>query len=79
MTKKGALRCLKRYLARRIHRLLAEPPADQQQAAEPQPIVEPQAPTIDGKLPGIPERPEPLTQTRCESRAAPTYPLPGMS
>jgi transposase len=32
-TKKGALRCLKRHLARRFYHLLAEPPADQQQAA----------------------------------------------
>src|SRR5437016_627569 len=31
-TSKGALRCLKRHLARRFHRLLAQPPADQQQA-----------------------------------------------
>ena len=32
-TKKGALRSLKRHLARRFYHLLAEPPADQQQAA----------------------------------------------
>ncbi len=32
-TKKGALRSLKRHLARRFYRLLAEPPADPQQAA----------------------------------------------
>ena len=33
-TTKGALRCLKRHLARRFYHLLAEPPADQQQTAE---------------------------------------------
>jgi transposase len=32
-TKKGALRSLKRHLARRFYHLLAEPPADQRQAA----------------------------------------------
>jgi transposase len=32
-TKKGALRSLKRHLARRFYHLLAEPPADQQHAA----------------------------------------------
>ena len=36
-TTKGALRSLKRYLARRFHQLLSEPPADQQ-AAEPEAI-----------------------------------------
>jgi transposase len=36
-TKKGALRSLKRHLARRFHQLLSEPPADQQ-AAEQQSI-----------------------------------------
>jgi len=32
-TKKGAVRSLKRHLARRFYNLLAEAPADQQQAA----------------------------------------------
>ena len=41
-TSKGALRSLKRHLARRIHRLLAEPPADQRQATNGQSTVEPQ-------------------------------------
>ena len=40
-TTKGALRCLKRHLARRFHHLLAEPPADQPQAANGKPITEP--------------------------------------
>jgi transposase len=35
-TTKGALRSLKRHLARRFHQLLAEPPADKQQATEPE-------------------------------------------
>jgi transposase len=40
-TKKGALRCLKRYLARHFYGLLADPLADQQQAANGKPIAEP--------------------------------------
>ena len=35
-TSKGALRSLKRHLARRFHKLLSEPPADQQQATRRQ-------------------------------------------
>jgi transposase len=38
---KGALRCLKRHLARRFHQLLAQPAVDQQQAAEPRLAVIP--------------------------------------
>jgi transposase len=56
-TSKGALRCLKRQLARRFHRLLAEPPADRQQAADGQPIT--QSAPIESELPAIPERPRP--------------------
>jgi transposase len=51
-TKKGALRFLKRHLARRFYHLLAEPPADQQQAADRKPIAE-------SELPAIPARPYP--------------------
>jgi transposase len=43
-TRKGALRSLKRHLARRFYQLLAQPPADQQQAAEPEPITDPEPP-----------------------------------
>ena len=39
-TTKGALRCLKRYLARRFYHLLADPPAEQPQAANDKPITE---------------------------------------
>lgn len=52
-TPKGALRSLKRHLARRFYHLLAEPPADQQQTAEPESITE------RPPLPAIPERPRP--------------------
>jgi transposase len=38
-TNKGALRSLKRHLARRFHKLLAEPPGDYQQATNGQPTV----------------------------------------
>ena len=51
-TKKGALRCLKRHLARRFYHLLAESPADQRQAINSQPITEPD-------LTVIRERPRP--------------------
>ena len=51
-TKKGAVRCLKRYLARYFYGLLAEPLADQQQAANGKLIAEPE-------LAAIPERPRP--------------------
>ena len=49
-TTKGALRCLKRHLARRFHQLLAEAPADCQQATEPHTT------TTNRKLPEIPRR-----------------------
>ncbi|MGZ6590155.1 MAG: transposase, partial [Solirubrobacteraceae bacterium] len=49
-TTKGALRCLKRHLARRFYHLLAQPPADQPQAANGKRITEPE-------LAAIPERP----------------------
>jgi transposase len=39
-TTKGALRSLKRHLARRFYHLLAKPPTDQQQTAEPESIAE---------------------------------------
>jgi len=45
-TTKGALRCLKRALARRFHHLLAEPPADQPQAVDGQPANKPDRPAI---------------------------------
>ena len=40
-TTKGALRSLKRHLARRFYRLLAEAPADQQQASNGEPNISP--------------------------------------
>src|SRR5436190_8368381 len=45
-TPKGALRSLKRHLARRFHQLLSEPPADQQPTSDPASIIEPELPTI---------------------------------
>ena len=51
-TTKGAIRSLKRHLARRFYHLLAEPPADQPQAANGKPTLEPE-------LRAIPERPHP--------------------
>jgi transposase len=57
-TTKGALRSLKRHLARRFHKLLAEPPADRQPPAEAEQIPEPEPP-IAGELPEIPPPPPP--------------------
>jgi transposase len=51
-TTKGAIRSLKRHLARRFYQLLAEPPANQPQAANGKPTAEPEPPAI-------PERPRP--------------------
>jgi transposase len=56
-TAKGALRSLKRHLARHFHRLLSEPPADQQAVVDSQPIIEPQP--IESVLPQIPPSPTP--------------------
>jgi transposase len=61
-TKKGALRCLKRHLARRFYLLLAEPPADQQQTVEPESMPE-------RELPAIPERPRPEREVQQISTA----------
>ena len=63
-TKKGALRCLKRYLARHFYGLLAEPPVDQQQAANNKPIAEPEPAAI-------PERPRPQREVQ-QITAAPS-------
>ena len=49
-TTKGALRSLKRHLARHFHRLLAEPPADQQPAGDSRPMIEP-PPAIEPSCP----------------------------
>ena len=51
-TEKGALRSLKRYLARRFHRLLSEPPLPPPAApAKPDKRVEPEANTIPPRPP----------------------------
>ena len=52
-TNKGALRSLKRHLARHFHRLLAEPLADQSTPIDGQPIIEPRQISIP-QLPAIP-------------------------
>jgi transposase len=45
-TTKGALRSLKRHLARHFHQLLVQPAADQQPAADGKPTTEPEPPAI---------------------------------
>jgi hypothetical protein len=74
-TKKGALRCLKRYLARRFWRLLAEPPLEPEQAASGEPTnapAEPEPPT------NAPAEPEPPTNAPAEPEplAIPERPTP---
>jgi transposase len=54
-TKKGALRCLKRHLARRFWQLLAEPPLQAEQAATREHAAEPEPLTIS-------ERPAPCRE-----------------
>ena len=63
-TKKGALRSLKRHLARRFHQLLSEPPADQPPTREPASIIEPE-------LRSIPDRPKPRREVE-QTAAAPS-------
>ena len=58
-TTKGALRSLKRYLARHFHQLLAEPPANQSTATDGQPIIEPHLAAEPEQLPPIPPPPPP--------------------
>ena len=72
-TTKGALRCLKRSLARRFHHLLAEPSLDQQQVADGTPIAEPKPAPIEPELPAIPPRPRP--QREVQQIGAAPYPI----
>ena len=58
-TEKGALRCLKRYVARRFWRLLTEPPLQLDRAAS-------------AERPGQPAKPEPITIPRRPSPCATT-------
>ena len=75
-TKKGALRCLKRYLARRFYRLLSEPPLPAQRTITdeqvPQPAQALDAPACDASRDmsrtvepsAIAERPAPKPETQ---------------
>jgi transposase len=56
-TNKGALRSLKRHLARRFHRLLSQPPADHHQATNGQPTGQPPPTGTPDKPPQIPPPP----------------------
>ena len=57
-TTKGALRSLKRHLARRFYHLLAEPPANEQQTAESESI--PERPRPQRELQQISSAPSPM-------------------
>ena len=74
-TSKGALRSLKRHLARRFHRLLSEPPADQQPASDGEPIIGPQPAAIDGKLPEIPPRRHPRAPADPKLKGEAPFPM----
>ncbi len=83
-TKKGALRCLKRYLARRFWRLLAEPPLEPEQAATGEPTNAPAEPAPTNTLAepepstNAPAEPEPPTNAPAEPEplAIPERPTP---
>jgi transposase len=62
-TSKGAVRWLKRHLARRIHQLLAEPPADHQDATQPQRPPLPQPPRAEHNAQRIGAAPFPMACT----------------
>ena len=66
-TDKGALRCLKRYLARRFWRLLTEPPLEPAQAVASEPVDEPIAPEPIT----VPERPAPVREVQRIAAAIP--------
>ena len=74
-TSKGALRSLKRHLARRFHKLLSEPPADQQPASDGEPIIGPQPAAIDGKLPEIPPRRHPRAPADPKLKGEAPFPM----
>jgi transposase len=67
-TSKGALRSLKRHLARHFHQLLAQPAADQQPAADGKPITEPE-------LPAIPEPPRPRREVDRQIKSVAPSPM----
>ncbi len=71
-TTKGALRSLKRYLARHFHQLLAEPPANDSTATDGQPIIEPHL-AAEPELPPIPP-PSPTPAGRPEYQEPGTLP-----
>ena len=62
-TTKGALRSLKRHLARRFYHLLAEPPADQPQAANGKP-------TARARAAGDPRTPPPRARSPADQHSA---------
>jgi hypothetical protein len=72
-TKKGALRSLKRHLARRFHRLLSEPPADQH-ASKPD-ANEREHLAGAGELPAIPPPPSPHRPTDPNIKGLAPFPM----
>ena len=72
-TKKGALRSLKRHLARRFHQLLSEPPADQQ-APEPD-ANERQHLAAAGELPATLLPPSPQRPTDPNIKGLAPFPM----
>jgi transposase len=74
-TTKGALRSLKRHLARHFHRLLSEPPADHQPATNGTAIIEPPPAWIDDKPPDIPPRPSPRRPVDPDIKGQAPFPM----
>jgi transposase len=74
-TTKGALRSLKRHLARHFHQLLSQPPADQQPATNGKAIIEPPPTTSDDKLPEIPPRPTPRRPVDADIKGQAPFPM----
>ena len=74
-TTKGALRSLKRHLARHFHRLLSQPPADHQPTTNGKAIIEPPPAAVDGKLPEIPPRPAPRRPVDPDIKGQAPFPM----
>jgi transposase len=62
-TSKGALRCLKRHLARHFHQLLSQPPADHRHATHPQHPPIPHPPHTEQNVQRIGAAPFPIART----------------
>lgn len=74
-TTKGALRSLKRHLARHFHQLLSQLPVDQQTATNGEAIIDPPPAAIANKLPEIPPRPSPRRPVDADIKGQAPFPM----